>query len=877
MSWLAGVGQRVRELLKPSGLDADLNAELQQHFDHELNRQLASGVPEEEARRRARLRVGRLDLASEAVAEERSGRVLADAARDLRFAARALRRNPGFTAAVVISLALGVGGTTAIFSVVRAVLLRPLPYPQSRQLHLVRIWWNDFSASLSVADYVALQEQSRGVAEIGAVFFPDGGFAMAGPDGPEVLKGMFVTDELTGVLRVSPVVGRGFSGNPAECQALIGHDLWQRQFGASADAIGRRLVLDGESCAVVGVMPAGFHVPGQRDDEVWVRGRLKPPTRRGGFFLDTIARVPDTVTPEAAAERLTSLVTPVLRDRYGITDRWRYGLRAEQDVLVGDVRETLLLTLSAVGLVLLIAIANVANLLLARGTVRTRELAVRAALGAGRARLARQLLAESALLGLVGGGLGLILAMLGIDLARNAAAVVVPRMDEVRLDPAVVVFALAVGVAAGLVAGVMPLVRVPWGALGTWLREGGRATGEGLRDGRLRRVLVIAEIGLTLTVLTGSALLVKSLVRLQREDPGFRPEGVLSFLISLPPEPYKDKDRTAAFVTDLDTRLRALPGVTTVAEASSLPPDLLTFSNNYSVEGPTLDTAGASGVAEWNMVSPDYFRALGIALVRGRAFEDSDRDGAPSVAVVNEAFVRRHDLDGHALGKRLKGGDWNPREPWTTIVGVVRDVPYERGVWGGAHPMVYTALAQNMWYASPYVVIKSGGDLAALVPAVRSVVAGLDSRIPLRDVLTLSDVLRRSTTVPRFRGALFSILGGLALALAATGTYGVMAYHVSRRRRETAIRRALGASVGQVVSMVLGSGMRLAVTGVVLGAIGALLTTRSLSSLLFRVEPRDPSVLIASAVLVTLAAFVACALPAMRAGRTDPAAILRDE
>jgi putative ABC transport system permease protein len=877
MSWLGGVGQRLRELLSPSRLDADLDAELQQHFDHELSRLLASGVPEQEARRRAQLRLGRLDLAREVVAGERTGRVLSDAAGDVRYAVRALRRNPGFTGAVVISLALGVGGTTAIFSVVHAVLLRPLPYPQSHQLHLVRVWWNDFSASLSVADYVALQEQSHGVAEIGASFLPDGGFAMEGAEGPEVVKGMFVTAELPAVLRVSPVVGRGFFGDAAECQTLIGHDLWQRRFSSRPDAVGDHLVLDGESCAVVGVMPAGFHVPGQRDDEIWVRGRLKAPTRRGGFFLDTIARVPDAVNPDAAAARLTALVTPVLRDRYGVTNQWRYGLRAEQDVLTGNVRETLLLTLCSVSLVLLIAIANVANLMLARGTVRAREMAVRASLGAGRARLARQLLTESALLGVLGGGLGLLLAGIGVDLARGAAALVVPRMDEVRLDPTVVAFAVLTGLAAGLVAGVMPVVRLPWARLGTWLREGGRAAGEGIRDGRLRRGLVVAEVALTLTVLTGSALLVKSLLRLQSADPGFQPAGVLSFLISLPPEPYKDPDRTGIFVTDLDSRLRALPGVTAVAESSSLPPDLLTFSNNYSVEGATTDTAGTGGVAEWNMVSPDYFRALGIALVGGRVFEQSDRAGSPSVALVNEAFVRRHYPDGRALGKRLKGGDWDPRGPWTTIVGVVRDVPYERGVWGGAHPMVYTALAQNFWYGSPYVVIKSGGDPSALVPAIRSVVARLDSRVPLRDVATMSDVLRRSTTVPRFRGALFSILGGLALALAATGTYGVMAYHVSRRRRETAIRRALGASVGQVVGMVLGSGMRLAFAGVVLGAIGALLGTRSLSSLLFHVEPRDPSVFLASAALVSLSALVACTLPALRAGKTDPAAILRDE
>jgi putative ABC transport system permease protein len=760
---------------------------------------------------------------------------------------------------------------------VDGVLLRPLPFPQSNQLHLVRIWWNDFSAALSVADYFAIREQSRGIAEIGAFYFPDGGFAMATADGPEVVQGAFVTSELPMVLRVPPLIGRGFSGDPEACQTLIGHDLWQRRFNGRPDAIGRTITLDDEPCAVAGVMPSGFHLPALRDDEVWVRARLHTPTRRGGYFLMTIARVPDGVTPEATAGRLTSVVTPVLRERYGIRNAWRYGLRPEKDVVVGDVRETLLLTFCAVTLVLVIAIANVANLLLARGSVRTRELAVRASLGAGRARLARQLLTESALLGLLGGGLGLALAATGLRLSRAAAAAVMPRMDEVHLDPFIVAFALASGVTAGLVAGVVPVLRLPWTRLGNWLREGGRTTGEGVRDGRLRQMLVVAEIALTLTVVTGSALLVKSLLRLQHEDPGFQPSGVLSFLISLPDEPYKDPDRAGTFLANLETRLRALPGVRSVGAASSLPPNLLTFSNNYNVEGRLHDTAGPSGVAEWNMVSSDYFRTLGIGITRGRAFDSGDRVTGSRVAIVNEAFARRHYPDGSALGKRLKGGDWDPREPWTTIVGVTRDVPYESGVWGGAHPMVYAALAQNPYYRSPYIVIRAAGDPSLLVPAVRNVLRELDARIPLRDVVSMSEQLHRSMAVPRFRGLLFSLLGGLALALAVTGIYGVMAYHVNRRRRETAIRRALGASGRQVVRMTLGTGMQLALLGVGIGMAGAHAAARSLSSLLYRVQPRDPGVLIGVAAIIAFAALLACAVPAARAVRIDPATILREE
>jgi predicted permease len=877
MSWIQGLGYRLRELFRPSSTANELDDELRDHLDRETARQAERGAGDD-AHRQAVLRAGHADIAYERSADDRTGRVLTDAVRDLQYAVRTMRRAPGFAAAVILSLGLGVGGTTAIFSVVNAVLLRPLPYPKSDELYRARVWWGDFSAVLSVADYQALTEASKGVAEVGAFFYPDSGFAVAGRDGAEVLQGLFVTAELPHVLQVSPLVGPGFAGATKACEALIGEDLWQRRFAGRSDAIGQSLVLDEKPCTVVGVMARGFHVPGERKDEVWVRVPLDPPKRRGGYYIHTLVRVPPATGADQVAARLTTLVVPILRERFGINDPWRYGLRSERDLLVGDVRETLLMLLAGVALVLLVAIFNVANLLLARGTVRTRELAVRASLGARRSRLARQLLTESGLLGLLGGALGLAIAQVALRLAGTAATAAIPRMHEVQLDPAIVIFALALGIAAGLIAGVLPVVRLPWTRLGVWLREGGRTTGEGARTGRLRGALVAAEIALTLMVLTGSALLVKSLLRVEHEDAGFRSDGVLTFLLSLPDDPYKDNDaRTEAFFTAVESRLRALPGVTGVSASSSLPPNLLAFSNNYTVEGQTSNSAGASNVADWNIVDESFFKTLRITVLAGREFDDRDRAESPRPAIVNEAFVRHHYPDGRALGRRFKPGTWDPAQPWTTIVGVVRDVPYENGVWGGTQPMVYVPYSQSRWYRSPYFAVRTVGDPSQVVSAVRDAVRQVDSRLPLRDVMTLDDVVRRSTSVPRLRGGLFATLGLFALALAATGIYGVMAYHVNRGRRDTAIRRALGASGGEVVNATLGMGLRIIGIGTALGVLAAFAAARSLSSMLYRVDPHDPVVIAGAAAVVVGTAFTACLVPAMRAAHVDPATLLRDE
>ncbi len=876
MSLLSGLRHRLRELVRPTAVDRELDEELRAHFEHERARQIEHGVSPDAADRAARRRAGRLDLAKEAVASERTGHLLADLARDLRTALRSIRRAPAFATAVVASLALGIGGTTAIFSVVYGVLIRPLDFDHADELHLVRVWWNDFSAAPSSADYFALRETRAKSGAVGAYFFPDNGFALAGPDGPELVEGAFITPELLELLRVAPRLGGGFTAQKNTCEILVSETLWQRRLGGRADAIGRTVTLDGQRCAVVGIMPAGFNLPARRNDDVWAKAQLKPVTRRGPFFLTVLARVPDESGVSTAETRITTVVTPVLRDRYGVKNSWRYGLRPLRDVLVGDVRETLLLTFAAVSLVLIIAMANVANLLLARGMARARELAVRASLGAGRSRLARQLLTESALLGIAGGILGVIVASVLADIARTAGAEIVPRMSEVRIDAVVVAFACALGLLSGLCAGVLPVMRLPWQRLGDWLREGGR-TGDSLKHGRTRRALVVAEVALTLTVVTSAALLVKSLLTVEQEDPGFRPAGVLSFKLALPDTPYEDEARLAAFVETLTTRLKSVPGVSQVAYSSSLPPNLLEFTNNYTLEGQGRDGAGHGGVAEWNIVSQQFFDTLAIPVTRGRRFVDTDGPTAPPVAVVNESFARQHFQGLDPIGKRLKGGDWDPKSPWTTIVGVVRDVPYESGVWGGSHPMVYQAFSQSLWLTNPYVLLRTGGNPANAVAAVRAAVTATDANVPLRDVATMQERVRRSTTIPRFRGLLFSFFALLALALALTGIYGIMAYHVSQRRRETAIRRALGATSRQMLTSTLAAGLRLALVGIVLGTVAALAVTRSMAALLYRVDPRDPGVLAGVAALLLMTAVVACIVPALRAASVDPAVVLRDD
>jgi putative ABC transport system permease protein len=853
-------------------VEEELNDELRDHVQREMARQLADGADQQEAARRTALRVGSLEAAKEAVRDERGGRFVSDAMTDVRIGLRSLARNRGFTVAVVLSLGLGVAGVTAISSVVHAVVLKSMPYREADRLHIVRVWWGSFSATLSPADLEILRERSAPVGPLGAFFFPDDGFTMTTAGGPEVVPGALLTPELPAVLGVAPILGAGFSANPDADEVLIGHDLWQRRFGGRSDVIGRTITLDARHQTIVGVMPAGFTTPGSRDEQAWVKGRWPQPTRRGAFYLHAVVRLRDGLSPEAAATQLTGLVAPIMRERFGGNPIWGYGVRSVLDTVVSDSRKTLTLAFAAVVLVLLIAMLNVANLLLARGTVRAREFAVRASLGAGRGRLVRQVLTEAALLGVLGGALGLGLAALAMTAFRESALAIVPRMHEVRMSLPTAVLAIATGLVTGLLAAVMPLLRPGWIDLADSLRDGGRTVGAGRRQAAVRRGLVALEIAITLIVLMGAALLAKTMHRLESADPGFKPADLASFRLALPDDAYPE-ERRRVFAVELERRLRSLPGATAVTLSGALPPNNLPFTNNYTVEGQSGERGAL--VAEVVEAGAAFFDTLGIPLRRGRAFDATDRFGSDSVAIVNEMFARRQFQTLDVIGRRFKSGDPGSTSPWITIVGVAADVPYGGGIWGGADQTVYVPYAQTSWSTAPYVVMRFSG--APPMESIRAVVRAIDPALPLRDVATMNERLRKSTSVPRFRSWLAASLAGIALALAMTGIYGVMAYHVSQRRRETAIRRALGAREGQIVTEVIASGLKLAGAGIVVGVAGAVAASRSFGSVLYHVDARDPVLLGAAVAALGTAALLACLIPAGRAARVDPMLILRDE
>ena len=880
MSLIHAIGHRLRMWLRFSEVERELDAELLDHFEREVERQRAGGAPEADARRLAALRVGNVESLKEQARDERGGRLAADLVGDLRVGWRGLRRSPGFAAAVVLSLALGVAGVTSIFSIVNAVIIRPLPYPDPERLHLVRVAWNAFTAPLSSADFLHLRDQSRGVADVGAYWLNTEGFTLLGGPEPEVVVGANVTVETPRVLGVTPVLGRWFSDAADAREVLISSAIWRDRFGGRADVLGQQVMLDGVSQAVVGVMPPGFNLPGQDNAHLWVLAHLRPPERRGPFFLSVVVRLTAGVGPEPAGLRLTSAITPSLLDRFGAEPGWRYEFTPLKDVAIGDVRATLLLLLAAVALVLLISCANVANLLLARGATRLRELAMRAALGARRERLMRQLLAESALAGVAGAAIGLAAATVVVRVMIAQTPGVLPRVQEIRVDAVAALVAAAAGLASALVAGALPAVALTGRRLQETIRDGGRGAIGGPREGRARRAIVAAEIALTLAVLVATTLLTKTMVRLEAEDPGFRSDGVLAFRLVLPPEPYADTGRLETFLDRLDERLRAIPGVMAVAIAESLPPDQLQQSNNYTLDGDEPGRTGrgaqGSGVAQWNVVGPEYFRALGIPLEQGRAFGAEDRVEAPRVAVVSESFARHHFGKGDAIGRRFKGGDWDAAAPWTTIVGVVGDVPYVQGIWGGRRPTIYVAHQQDAGSRWQFVVVRAA-EGAELAPAITRTVQQLDPRVPLRDVRTMDERRRASAAVPRFRMMLFALLAAVAVALAVTGIYGVLAYHVSQRRRETAIRRALGAPALTILGAVVRSGLTLTAAGSAAGLLLGWMLVQGLAGFLYGVEVHDAWAFVGGTGILVASALAASVVPAVRALAADPLSALRED
>jgi putative ABC transport system permease protein len=813
---------------------------------------------------------------------------------DLRYALRSLRQRPGFTALTVLTLALGIGATSAIFSVVNGVLLRPLPYEQPEGVALVHTRLDGTPGrELSLPEFFDLREQSRSFTRIAA--FSNGSLTLTGSGTPERLQAGYVTADALPLLGVSPVRGRGFAaeeglpGRPPV--ALLSDGLWRRRFGADPEIIGQTLILDDLPTTVLGVMPPGFQLPSHYAGpgmELWTLMQLDPAvdrSERGWHWLTVMGRLRPGVDIEAANRETAGLMAAMLQRYPNEYDADFSGsVLPAADVLVGGIRPVILVLMGAVGLLLLIACANVASLFLARAEARQREIAVRAALGARAGRIVRQLLTESAVLAVAGGLLGLLLAMWSVRGLVAAAPPTLPRLDTIGMDGWVLAFTAAVTLTTGLLFGLAPALQSARPDLSGALSEGSRGGSAGLRRQRFRRGLVVSQIALALVLVAAAGLLIQSFARMRGVDPGFVPEGLLTARVELSPVRYESNEKIRAFYERLVQRLEALPGVRSAALIKALPMMQLELGDwSFVREGHHSLPPKPSewNLAYWQTMSPEYFETMRIPLLQGRGLEATDRIGSPGVAVINRTLARQVWPNGDAVGQRILMGGGATDSIWRTIVGVVGDVRH-RGLDAEPRPEIYLPYAQfPAGTGTPQrtlrIVLRSEGDPVQLTRALRAAVAELEPDLPVTEIQTMEEALGAWAAERRLTMMLVAGFALLALALGAVGVYGVMAHLVVQRTREIGIRIALGALPREILGLVLSQGAWLAGLGIAVGLAGALAATRLLTHLLFGVGPTDPGTFVATAAALAVVAGVASLLPALRAVRTDPVDALRTE
>ena len=805
--------------------------------------------------------------------------------RDLRFAARSLRKSPGFTAVTLATLTLGIGANTAIFSVVDAVLLRPLPCPEPDRVMAVfqaNPSQNVPQNGVSFLNYRDFASRTGSFESLAASRMHD--FTLTGRGDPELIVGLSVTSNMFAVFRAKPLLGRVFEprddalGSPPV--AVLGERLWRERFNADPGVVGKSVNLDDAPFTVVGVVSNSLQPPPANPRaDLWVPLAQDPvfadlEKRRGGHYLRLIGRLRRGVAPEAAQAELSTVAAALARDYPKENTGWEVRVVPLAETVVRGVRTALLVLLAAVGLVFLIACANVANLLLVRSGARGREVAIRTALGADRARLLRQFLTESLVLGLAGGALGVALAVAGVRGLRAWLPSDLPRLDEIALDSRVLLFSLAASLVSAFIFGLAPALDASKVDLNESLKEGSMGAGESGGRRRTRNLLVIGETAFSFILLIGAGLLGRSFLRLQQVDLGFNPSHVLTAGMSLPRTKYSKPEQWLGFYGPLVDRLKAQPGVDSVTAALPLPLSGGGLNFGFQVEGRAA-AAGADQSANYTAVLGDYFRVLGVRLVSGRLLDERDARGTPNVCLISSAFARQYFPDENPLGKRLVFGFVAPvpRE----IVGIVADVKRD-DLSLPSRPEMYVPFAQDAWWAA-YVAIrlKDGRDPLLLASALREQVRSLDPEMPVTEIQPFTQTVSDSVAEPRFRTTLLALFGATALLLAVIGIYGVISYTVGRRTREVGIRMTLGASATDVMRLVLRQGIGLTAAGLAVGVAGALLLTRSLSTLLFEVSPLDVPTWTAVAAVLIAAGLAACWIPARRAMRLDPVRALRHD
>jgi putative ABC transport system permease protein len=785
-----------------------------------------------------------------------------------------------FAITMIATLGLGIGANTAIFSFVDSMLLRPLPHPDPHELVMI---WQDFGSTggprrewFTPPDYRDLQTQNRTLEAVTPVlnWVPN----LTGMDEPERLLGQFVSTDYFKIAGVQPAIGRGFTESDAQGDGqvvVISHELWQRKFGRDPGVLNRTMLLNGLPFQVIGVMPEGYRAPFAQSDlfRPYLPNTFSAGCGRGCYVIQVLARLRDGVSLEQANADMSTLAAGIREAAPGEKQGMELRVISLQEQLTGPIKPALVALLGAVGLLLLIACVNIANLLLSRSAAREREVAVRTAIGANRGVIVRQLLTESVIIGLIGGAVGVLIAYWGVDLLLRMSPAGTPRLEDVHVDLRALSFALALSTLTGLLFGLFPALQLARVNTSDTLKEsGGLRTSASRR--RARSALVVAEVAIALTLLAGAGLMMRSFARIQAVDPGFRPEKALATQLILPRAKYPNADAGKAFYAQLMERLRSNPGVESVGLVSILPLSGDNTDVGFLIEGRPLPTnREEANAADYRSITPGYLDAMGISLLRGRRLADTDRPGAPLVALINETLARRYFPNEDPIGKRITTD--GPGSEWTTIVGVVADV-HHRGPAQPVRPELYLPFEQ-VPAAAMWTVMRTRAEPIRLAPVVRAELRALDPDLPVARQTTIEDLMKQSVAMPRLFVTFFGFFAAVALLLAAVGIYGVTAHAVSQRTQEIGVRIALGADTGAVVAMIVRQAMLVALIGLILGLTAALLLSRALQSLLFELKPWDPATFASIAAILAAVSLVASWAPARRAASVNPIKALRTE
>lgn len=898
--WKPEIRSRLTSLALAPEREAEIVEELALHLDDRYEQLIGHGVAADEAYQTVLLEVSGNDLLAQELRQVeyampqnqttlgeptgtgRSKNIMGDFWQDLRYGLRTLRKNPGFTAVAVVALALGIGANSAIFSVVNTVLLRPLPYKDADRLMMV---WEDASKrgfprdTPAPANYIDWRDQNQVFTGMAAI--SDLSCNLTGTGEPERIEGRRVSASLFPLLGVEPKLGRVFTAEedqPGHAGVvIISHRLWQRRFSSDLNIIGKPLTLNGVTVTVVGVMPAEFQFP-TRDDELWIPIAFSATeaARRQSHFLEVFARLKDGVTLQQAQAEMSTIAARLQQQYPQSNTEVGAVVVPLHEQLVGDIKPALFLLLGAVGIVLLIACANVANLLLARAAIRQKEIALRVAMGASRSRLIRQFLTESILLGAIGGGLGLLLSVVGIRLLTAFIPPNIPQIKAISLDARVLIFTVFISLLTGLIFGLIPAIQSSMFNPNEVLKEGGRNSASGNRGNRVRALLIIAEVAVSLILLIGAGLLINSFLRLRNIDPGFRTANLLTMRIVLPDQKYRQQAQRSAFYSDLLQRIQSVPGVKSAAVTTNLPLYKQGNSIGIRIEGRPIPPPGQELIVATRIISSKYFETMGISLLRGRQFEAQDTDTAPAAVVISEVMARHYWPNEDPLGKRISAGRPESEKDWMRIIGIAKDV-HQFDLIAEPKPQMYLPYQQADFFAPRDLVIKTEVAPLSLTATVRRTVWEVDKDQPVSNVRTMDEIATESIARERFSMLLLAIFAGLALLLAAVGIYGVMSYWVTQRRSEIGIRMALGAQKGNVLRLMVGQGLKLVLVGVVLGLAGAFVLTRLMASLLFGIGATDPATFVSISLLLVGVAFLASYLPAHRATKVDPVVALRSE